>query len=601
MRINHNIQALNAYRNLSQTMFQTSKSLEKLSSGLRINRAADDAAGLAISEKMRSQIRGLNMAERNTLDAISLIQTGEGALGEVHSILQRMRELSVQAANGTLEEQDRQAIQDEINQLTQEIDRIADTTQFNQKKLFSGSEKGRAFADINSSQVNYTGNGVWKGLVTATPTDPASVVIDFSKDFGALTTSDLEGKTFTINGKTYEIDITDGSSSGVTGNNIAVNLTTAEWKTISNDTDIKDNINTLMSKLKSAIEDNDGTLFNVVKVDAVDDADPGNGTIQNGTLTLTTKNNMSPKDAKNIAVNTDFLATDGVQFVDPADSTTSVTTFVAKENALNANSFTITFSEMPKAGDKLVIDGLTIDFIDTTAPAPAYTSGTSAQINIKGKDIFKVLDEIKGILTKAQLDTTNEPVKNLANTFDVVGTTLILGTTFTEDTPPVGLEIELHDGDFEANKGKDLSLEFQIGANSSESLAVSISVMDAASLGIGRNANGTPTAPGFNAQAGVDVMSVEAARAAIDIFDNAIKLVSTERSKLGAIQNRLEHTTNNLQTANENLTSAESRIRDLDMAEEMTNFTRNNILNQAGQAMLAQSNQLPQGILQLLK
>lgn len=601
MRINHNIQALNAYRNLSQTMFQTSKSLEKLSSGLRINRAADDAAGLAISEKMRSQIRGLNMAERNTLDAISLIQTGEGALGEVHSILQRMRELSVQAANGTLEEQDRQAIQDEINQLTQEIDRIADTTQFNQKKLFSGSEKGRAFADINSSQVNYTGNGVWKGLVTATPTDPASVVIDFSKDFGALTTSDLEGKTFTINGKTYEIDITDGSSSGVTGNNIAVNLTTAEWKTISNDTDIKDNINTLMSKLKSAIEDNDGTLFNVVKVDAVDDADPGNGTIQNGTLTLTTKNNMSPKDAKNIAVNTDFLATDGVQFVDPADSTTSVTTFVAKENALNANSFTITFSEMPKAGDKLVIDGLTIDFIDTTAPAPAYTSGTSAQINIKGKDIFKVLDEIKGILTKAQLDTTNEPVKNLANTFDVVGTTLILGTTFTEDTPPVGLEIELHDGDFEANKGKDLSLEFQIGANSSESLAVSISVMDAASLGIGRNANGTPTAPGFNAQAGVDVMSAEAARAAIDIFDNAIKLVSTERSKLGAIQNRLEHTTNNLQTANENLTSAESRIRDLDMAEEMTNFTRNNILNQAGQAMLAQSNQLPQGILQLLK
>ncbi|MDE3840151.1 flagellar protein [Bacillus methanolicus] len=601
MRINHNIQALNAYRNLSQTMFQTSKSLEKLSSGLRINRAADDAAGLAISEKMRSQIRGLNMAERNTLDAISLIQTGEGALGEVHSILQRMRELSVQAANGTLEEQDRQAIQDEINQLTQEIDRIADTTQFNQKKLFSGSEKGRAFADINSSQVNYTGNGVWKGLVTAIPTDPASVVIDFSKDFGALTTSDLEGKTFTINGKTYEIDITDGSSSGVTGNNIAVNLTTAEWKTISNDTDIKDNINTLMSKLKSAIEDNDGTLFNVVKVDAVDDADPGNGTIQNGTLTLTTKNNMSPKDAKNIAVNTDFLATDGVQFVDPADSTTSVTTFVAKENALNANSFTITFSEMPKAGDKLVIDGLTIDFIDTTAPAPAYTSGTSAQINIKGKDIFKVLDEIKGILTKAQLDTTNEPVKNLANTFDVVGTTLILGTTFTEDTPPVGLEIELHDGDFEANKGKDLSLEFQIGANSSESLAVSISVMDAASLGIGRNANGTPTAPGFNAQAGVDVMSVEAARAAIDIFDNAIKLVSTERSKLGAIQNRLEHTTNNLQTANENLTSAESRIRDLDMAEEMTNFTRNNILNQAGQAMLAQSNQLPQGILQLLK
>ena len=131
MRINHNIQALNAYRNLSQTTNATSKSLEKLSSGLRINKAADDAAGLAISEKMRSQIRGLDMAERNTLDAISLIQTGEGALNEVHSILQRMRELSVQGANGTLEESDRHAIQSEMDQLTLEVNRIADTTQFN--------------------------------------------------------------------------------------------------------------------------------------------------------------------------------------------------------------------------------------------------------------------------------------------------------------------------------------------------------------------------------------------------------------------------------------------------------------------------------------
>ena len=137
MRINHNIQALNAYRNLSQTMNATSKSLEKLSSGFRINKAADDAAGLAISEKMRSQIRGLDMAERNTLDAISLIQTGEGALNEVHSILQRMRELSVQAANGTLEDQDRQAIQSEMDQLSSEVNRIGNSTEFNSKKLLN--------------------------------------------------------------------------------------------------------------------------------------------------------------------------------------------------------------------------------------------------------------------------------------------------------------------------------------------------------------------------------------------------------------------------------------------------------------------------------
>ena len=210
MRINHNIQALNAYRNLSQTMNATSKSLEKLSSGLRINKAADDAAGLAISEKMRSQIRGLDMAERNTLDAISLIQTGEGALNEVHSILQRMRELSVQGANGTLEESDRNAIQSEIDQLTLEVDRIADTTQFNQKKLFSGSEQGRAFAEINSDQIspNPDVKGEWKGVVTAEPSEKASVELVLSEEVGALTDDDpsnIEGKTFVINGKTYEV------------------------------------------------------------------------------------------------------------------------------------------------------------------------------------------------------------------------------------------------------------------------------------------------------------------------------------------------------------------------------------------------------------
>src|SRR5690606_15149285 len=151
MRINHNIQALNAYRNLSQTMAATSKSLEKLSSGLRINRAADDAAGLAISEKMRSQIRGLNMAERNALDAVSLIQTAEGALNETHTILQRMRELSVQAANGTLENTDRESIQLEIDQLIGEVDRIAEKTEFNAKLLLVGTNSGKFVFQIGAN------------------------------------------------------------------------------------------------------------------------------------------------------------------------------------------------------------------------------------------------------------------------------------------------------------------------------------------------------------------------------------------------------------------------------------------------------------------
>lgn len=411
MRINHNIQALNAYRNLSQTMASTSKSLEKLSSGMRINRAADDAAGLAISEKMRSQIRGLGMAERNALDAVSLIQTAEGALNETHSILQRMRELSVQAANGTMTDEDRKAVQAEIDQLTFEIDRIADTTQFNQKKLFSGYLNDKAFAKVNSNDVKFE-NGVWKGNV---------------------------------------------------------------------------------------------------KTDRV----------------------------------------------------------------------SIDFSEMPEAGDVLKIGDFEITFVDTD---PA-----DSQIDVASKDLETLLIEVKGKLDS----TTNDNLKNSK----VVGTKLILELAIPAD----GFDIEITDNKLAVPKLEELNLQFQIGANSSESLAVSLSIMEAASLGIGFDEDGKPTEVGKNAVKGVDVGTAEGAEKAIDLFDEAIRKISEERSKLGAYQNRLEHTVTNLQTANENLTAAESRIRDLDMALEMTNFTRNNILNQAGQAMLAQANQLPQGILQLLQ
>lgn len=604
MRINHNIQALNAYRNLSQTMNSTSKSLEKLSSGLRINKASDDAAGLAISEKMRSQIRGLDMAERNTLDAISLIQTGEGALNEVHSILQRMRELSVQASNGTLEDSDRQAIQDEIDQLTKEVDRIADTTQFNQKKLFSGDAVGRAFASLDSSKVPYTGNGTWEGNVTAEPTDPASVELKVDRSFGELNGAAVDGTTFTIGGKTYEIDAAGGTV-GVADQNIAVSVAWTDGATT--DEAIKGNIESLLDSLAGAISENDSTFdptisnpnFLPVEEGVVEDSDESaQGSAIIGKLVLTTKDNMSPKnaDALSVEVNPDTIS--GVQFVDPADSTTPATHLVAEQNAIASTSLPITFTEVPKANDELQIGNLTITFTD--GPSSPYSAG-AATIDVTGKDIFTVLGEVKNIISAAQLDTVNKPLGDMANTFDVVGTTLIVGTTTTETTTPNGLYIKIKDGDFEADKGKDLTLNFQIGANSSETLEVSIGVMDAGKLGIGYDKNGNPVPAGVNAEKGVNVMSESAASAAIDIFDNAVKLVSSERSKLGALQNRLEHTTNNLQTANENLTSAESRIRDLDMAEAMTDFTRNNILNQAGQAMLAQANQLPQGILQLLK
>lgn len=603
MRINHNIQALNAYRNLSQTMASTSKSLEKLSSGLRINKAADDAAGLAISEKMRSQIRGLDMAERNTLDAISLIQTGEGALNEVHSILQRMRELSVQAANGTLETQDREAIQTEMDQLTKEIDRIADTTQFNQKVLFSGSEEGQMFANTNSDQVGYMGNGVFGGLVTAQPTEPAKMVLEFTDTFGKLDKSEVNGSTFTINGLKYEIfaDETQPLPDGSNGN-IIVDIT-GGWVDPDTDTEAIENINHLMDKLTDAIAQNDGVTFDTQafgKIEAEDNPDDTDGVIESGKLTLVTNDPMSPKDAAKITIakvpgNVNFLKPDDLSPI----SGPSVS-LQAPEKADYTNSFNITFSDVPKDGDYLQIDDLTIMFKDTGAP---YDNGTLT-IDIRDKAISSILSEIDTALNGIK---KADSVLAALSSHSVAGHTLMLSTdrTETEDSFGVpssnGLEVALFDGDFEANRDEALDLTFQIGANSSESLSVSINVMDAGSMGIGRDSNGNPVEAGINAEHGVDVMSVEAAQRAIELIDNAVTIVSAERSKLGAIQNRLEHTTNNLQTASENLTSAESRVRDVDMAEEMTNFTRNNILNQAGQAMLAQANQLPQGILQLLQ
>jgi flagellin len=600
MRINHNIQALNAYRNLAANQLSVSKNLERLSSGLRINRAADDAAGLAISEKMRSQIRGLEMAERNALDAISLIQTAEGALNEVHSILQRMRELAVQAGNDTLEPSDRAAIQAEIDQLTKEIDRIADTTQFNQKILFSGSPKGKAFAEVSSSKVSYVGNGTWEGIVTAAPTEPAKVVLDFSVNLGKLDKNTIDEQTFTINGKTYEIDA-DGDGLTNTGH-IAVNV--SGWIDSADDSEAVSNIDNLINALKNAIIANDSTFSSASQITPPsDDGDTGNNTITNGQLTLITAKNMSPKEASMINVSSSFTNTQ-LKYLDPVNLTSEVTTLKAKDQALASESFTLTFAEPPKNGDVLKIDNLTITFSDSTPSG--YAGGGTATINVSGKTVFEVLDEIEQMIQAAQNDGGVNYVSALTAS-SVVGSTLVLSTNRTDDGGTFGsangLEIQIVDSDFEANKGKELKLEMQIGANESETLGFDLSVMDAASLGLARKADyTTPLSVGVNAEAGIDVSSsAQAARAAITIIDQAISKVSEERGKLGSIQNRLEHTINNLKTANENLTSAESRIRDTDMAMEMAEFTKNNILTQAAQAMLAQSNQLPQGILQLLK
>lgn len=596
MRINNNIQALNAYRQLSQNQVTVSKHLERLSSGLRINRAADDAAGLAISEKMRSQIRGLNMAERNTLDAISLIQTAEGALGTTHAILQRMRELSVQAANGTLNDSDRAAIQNEIDQLTFEIDRIAETTQFNAKKILRGSELGRAFANINATEVSYVGAGKWEGVVHAAPTSPAAIEVNLGVDLGSKAKADVLGKTFTINGKTYEL-YDSATTPTLTNGNIGVDVNAWTAVAPATDADKAANANLLANQLKAAIEANETGNMTAT----VTPADPGaeDGIfVSNALLTIQTSTNKTPKEADLIGISTTLTAADGVNLYEPTTTNTR-TTFYGNPDSLNAKSVSMDFAEVPKVGDYIIIDGVRINFANANANYDPVSK--TASINVQDETVFGMLNKISTILT--DVSTNHNADIAALSSHTVIGNTLVLATNKTDDGLTNGLEIELFDGDFEANAGQDLKLGMQIGANASENMEVTVSAMDAAKLGIARTTNRSIaiTTPGLNAQAGVDISTQPAAQAAIAAIDQAISLVSVERSKLGAFQNRMEHTISNLGIAAENLTAAESRVRDADMAKEMTDFTKNNIINQAATAMLAQANQLPQGVLQLLK
>ncbi|WP_438435478.1 flagellin [Gorillibacterium sp. sgz500922] len=590
MRINHNIQALNAYRNLSRNSTDMSKHLERLSSGLRINRAADDAAGLAISEKMRSQIRGLDMAERNTMDGISLIQTAEGALGTTHEILQRMRELAVQSSNGTLEDQDRTAIQSEIDQLTQEIDRIARTTQFNSKPLLRGAAEGRSFASTASTDLVYQGSGVWGGAVMAEPSDPAAVDLNADLSFGKAGKTAINGQTLTINGKTYELqtDVTQPVANG----HIAVDVST--WTSpATTDADGIANINKFMGALKTAVEANDPMLKATV-TPAVDDAAAAPGVLgSNGILTVETLDKMTPADAKTIGVGSGVT---GAAFFEKG-KTTPASSMLAPEASVLAKTVGVSLVEVPKPGDSLTIDDVEITFgTSSTTPAPTIVTD--------GKSIYDILDEIKGYLADEKLGGKLEDMASC----DVIGNTLLLSTAKTDggtkpDGTSSGLDLCIRDNDFAQTAGKELTINMQIGANAGENMSVSINVMDAASLGLARQADHkTPiTNAGVDAVAGLDFTTEASSSAAIGVIDNAIKLVSEERSKLGAYQNRMEHTVDNLGIASENMTSAESRIRDADMASEMAEYTKSNIINQAATAMLAQANQLPQGILQLLK
>lgn len=532
MIINHNITALNTHRQLSTNSAATSKNIEKLSSGLRINRAGDDAAGLAISEKMRGQIRGLDMASKNAQDGISLIQTAEGALSETHSILQRVRELSVQSANGTNTEEDRKALQDEVKQLKSEIDRIGDTTEFNTKKLLNGALKTAGGATVSQdstvgSQIAKLTGGSISGAITNVAADT-----DFVKE-----TIKIDGTDVEVNWQDLTADekaVLKNASTDAQSKNAAAKL--------------------VVDKINQAIDAGGGKVAHVSGY-----SDGTNLVIESGS-----KGTASA-----------ITTTAGVLFDMTADANVKTPgTSVYNGTDIAANSkFDVKVNgvllevELTAA----VTNGTTTMDALATAMEAAIKTAVDARNTATGKTAGE-----EGFLSPITVKAEADGRLSLNNENGPITFADRAGQTTVSD-----LGLSQAQTDASSNGG----VTFQIGANKGQSITFGVNDMRSTALGI----------------SGVDISTTAGASNAISSLDKAISSVSSERAKLGAVQNRLEHTINNLNTSSENLTAAESRVRDVDMAKEMMEQTKNNILAQAAQAMLAQANQQPQGVLQLLR
>ena len=549
MIVQHNLASMNTNRMLGISTNALSKATEKLSSGYRINRAADDAAGLAISEKMRAQISGLNQASVNSQDGISLIQTAEGALNESHSILQRMRELSVQAANGTETDEDRGNIQDEIEQLQDELDRIANTTEFNTMKLLDGSFSGS----------------------TAVTSDAGPKFSEYDGKVGAFITSNIKGVKVAT-----KTDATPGGESAI-------------WDAAGT---------TLTLHLAK------GTTYTQADIDSL---------IRNARQNLPDAENSPAEVTFKLATGfyTPTENTDGVATIAGKKASTSITITSAGTNSVATSEYmgadTIKITANKYGADyniSLVINfsaNAGKEFATLTTAAQYVTAGTSITEAVPaGQEAGYTLnltagveyteEDIESILAEAGLDVS----VTFSSSKDPDEPT-VLWVTNSEKT----LEAKFaggaglgDDNAFLTQQNYDTSavaggLILQVGANEDQTMRFAIGDMSANALGVNKT--------------NVRVVTQQAASGSLGVIDTAIQKVSKQRAMLGAVQNRLEHTISSLDTSAENLQASESRIRDTDMAAEMVEFSKNNILQQAGQSMLAQANQQTQGVLSLLQ
>ena len=551
MVVQHNMSAANANRMMNVTTSSLSKSTEKLSSGYKINRAADDAAGLSISEKMRGQIRGLSKASSNAQDGISLIQTAEGALNESHSILQRMRELSVQAANGTETDDDREAVNNEIKQLQDELTRISDTTEFNTMKLLDGSQAGPK--GVSSTGNVTTGASIAKlkgATATITAGDASGATVTFGKEYmnidGAVVAVDFS-KLSEDDKNALKVDWTNNTSS-------TVSKKAAEIfeKTINNAIDESG-----LSVEHVSVSASGTTGFKITSgstgIDSVIKTDDN----ANHTYGTSDANGVFVKTFD--TANTDLAAAGTTKYNGEAIAADKAFYVEINGQKLVAKSKAVGNSDDMSTVAKNLQDQINAAIAD-------YNTNTVAA---RDED-DKIKDVVVSVTKDGRLSITSESGSVSLSDFggEEVVKNLGLDAASTKTA---------------ANGG----ITLQIGANEGQTMNFGIDNMSAESLGVGAGK--------------IDLSTQTKASTATTTIDAAIKKVSAQRSQLGAVQNRLEHTINNLDTAAENTQTAESRIRDTDMAKEMVEYSKNNILMQAGQSMLAQANQSNQGVLSLLQ
>ncbi len=535
MRINHNISALKANNQLLRTNQFLDASLERLSSGYRINSAADDSAGLAISEKMRTQIAGLEQASRNASDGISVIQTAEGALVEVESMLQRMRELAVQSSNGIYTTEDRIAIQAEIDQLSEEITRISETTEFNTMTLLDGNIDRKSYSSNNSVSLVSLSDTVAVGDYTVNITQDArqAVVVGYEvADFGG---------TFTA--ATRKITEEEAGSININGEAVEIKA--------------GDTVEEVFMKIRDACDNVDINVFAVDTGDIRSTANP-TGTQpavdQNHDMAGYTSKPMEEGDTL-VFVTRDF------------GSNKKIELYCDNENLCSLLGFTITGAKASGTDAKA-------ELVLKSSPPPANSlfedtatlSVRGNRITVSDRNDFKMIFMVEPGTVGTEFQDTR-----------IVDTA---GATQDSDITDAGTEQDVTVSVLDAGP-----MDLQIGANEGQIMSVRIPKVNPQTLGIDK----------------INVGTADGAQEAIGLLDMAINQVSEIRSKLGAYQNRLEHSISNLDVTSENMTESLSRIKDVDMAEEMAEYTQKNVLSQAGTSMLAQANQRPQSVLALLQ